>query len=182
MSTNAAGMDGYTRVFVRERQRIVHHVRRIVGCDSTAEDIAQDTYLRLKGRDLGEADLSLMFRTAQNLALDYLRARRVRTEHARQSAHDDTTPASPEQAADSRTRLDGLLRTLRALPPRTRQIFLMQRVDGWTYPQIGRALGVSTSTVEKEMMLAMHRCRDFLHSHAMAESTSPADKRCSMTT
>ncbi|MGS1079345.1 RNA polymerase sigma factor [Pseudoxanthomonas beigongshangi] len=175
-------MDGFTRVFVRERQRIVHLVRRIVGCDCAAEDIAQDTYLRLKDRNLDEADLSLVFRTAQNLALDHLRSRRVRRDHAHQAVHDtDTTSVSPEQAADSRARLDGLLHTLRGLPPRTRRVFLMQRVDGCTYPQIGKALGVSTSTVEKEMMLAMHRCRDFLRRQAHAESTPPAGERCTLT-
>lgn len=182
MNTNAAGMDGYTRVFVRERQRIVHLVRRIVGCDSTAEDIAQDTYLRLKDRDLGEADLSLMFRTAQNLALDYLRARRVRSDHARQNLHEtDLAASSPEQTADSRARLDGLLETLRALPPRTQRVFLMQRIDGWTYPQIGKALGVSTSTVEKEMMLAMHRCRDFLRRQGHAEPSTSSGSTCATT-
>lgn len=175
-------MDGFTRVFVRERQRIIHLVRRIVGCDSTAEDIVQDTYLRLKDRHLGEADLSLVFRTAQNLALDHLRSRRVRHEHARQASHDtDVSSASPEQMADSRARLEGLLQTLRELPPRTRRVFLMQRIDGWTYPQIGQALGVSTSTVEKEMMLAMHRCRDFLRRQAQAESTAVAGERYTLT-
>jgi len=172
-------MDGFTRVFVRERQRIVHLARRIVGCDSTAEDIVQDTYLRLKDRHLGEADLSLVFRTAQNLALDHLRARRVRCDHARLNLHEaDAVASSPEQSADSRARLEGLLHTLRALPPRTQRVFLMQRVDGCTYPQIGRALGVSTSTVEKEMMLAMHRCRDFLLRQAQAESTPLVGERC----
>ncbi len=174
-------MDGFTRVFVRERPRIVHLVRRIVGCDCTAEDIVQDTYLRLKDRQLGEADLSLVFRTAQNLALDHLRARRVRSEHARQSFHDGDAACTPEQTADSRARLEGLLHILRTLPPRTQRVFLMQRIDGWTYPQIGRALGVSTSTVEKEMMLAMHRCRDFLHRQAQAESTPLPGKRCTLT-
>lgn len=174
-------MDGFTRVFVRERQRIVHLVRRIVGCDCTAEDIVQDTYLRLKDRQLGEADLSLVFRTAQNLALDHLRARRVRSEHARQSAQEADAACTPEQTVDSRARLEGLLRILLTLPPRTQRVFLMQRIDGCTYPQIGKALGVSTSTVEKEMMLAMQRCRDFLHQRAQAESTPLPGERCPLT-
>lgn len=35
-----------------------------------------------------------MFRTAQNLALDYLRARRVRSDHARQNLHETDLAAS----------------------------------------------------------------------------------------
>src|SRR5262245_50272136 len=71
------------QIFVAERSRVVALVRRIVGCRATAEDLAQETLLRLWGRPVGTEDRSLLFRTAQNLAIDHLRERRVRVEYAR---------------------------------------------------------------------------------------------------
>lgn len=155
-------VDILTQAFVHERERIVRLVNRIVGCPSTAEDIAHDTWLRLATRCFGREDTSLLFRTAQNLALDHVRAKKVRIDYACQPEHQDQAVdrCTPDHAIGARAELEQIGRSLRELPPRTRRIFLLQRVHGWTYPEIGRALGLSTSTIEKEMMTAMRLCRE----------------------
>ncbi|MCP5854195.1 hypothetical protein NL323_30110, partial [Klebsiella pneumoniae] len=55
---------------------------RMVGNPSTAEDLLQETYLRVS-RALGERPIEhlepFVFQTARNLALDHLRTRRVQS-------------------------------------------------------------------------------------------------------
>jgi RNA polymerase sigma factor (sigma-70 family) len=41
------------------------------------------------------------------------------------------------------------------LPERTRQIFVLRRLEGLSYFEIGRRLGVSVSAVEKHMQRAV---------------------------
>ena len=48
---------------------------------------------------------------------------------------------------------------LRALPERTRQIFLLNRIHGCKYGEIAKAMQLSQSTVEKHMMRALEACK-----------------------
>lgn len=148
------------QLFVAERSRVVALVRRIVGCRATAEDLAQDTLLRLWGRPVAAEDRSLLFRTAQNLAIDHLRERRVRVGYARaQRDPVEERGPGPEVAGATAQEFDLLLGALGALPERTQRIFLLNRLDGRSYAAISRDLGLSVSTVEKEMMRALDACR-----------------------
>jgi RNA polymerase sigma-70 factor (ECF subfamily) len=44
-------------------------------------------------------------------------------------------------------------------------VFLLNRLDGMTYPAIAKALGVSVSTVEKDMIRALDLCRRWSAAH-----------------
>ncbi|MDT4840753.1 putative RNA polymerase sigma factor FecI [compost metagenome] len=148
----------FLALYLREQNRLLQLIRRIVGDRSTAEDLAQDTFLRLWDRQLGEGDRSLLFRTGQNLALDHLRARQVRSRHAREQVQDDESPDLHQQA-EAHQELEHLLRRLRGLPRRCQQVFLLSRVDGLSYGSIAERLGVSLSTVEKDMIRVLQHCQ-----------------------
>ena len=47
------------------------------------------------------------------------------------------------------------LEALDQLPPRCRQVFLLQRYDDLTYTSIAKRLSISVSAVEKHMMRAL---------------------------
>jgi RNA polymerase sigma factor (sigma-70 family) len=148
-------------LFLAERRRLVRLIGRIVGCQATAEDLAQDTFVRLWGRMVTSNDRSLLFRTAQNLAIDHIRAQRVRSRYVETilPAQATTVTPAPDSALAAREELGILLQALRTLPQRTQRIFLLNRLDGLSYPEIATALGVSVSTVEKEMIRALDTCR-----------------------
>jgi RNA polymerase sigma-70 factor (ECF subfamily) len=46
-------------------------------------------------------------------------------------------------------------RGLVALSPRQREVFLLNRVEGYSFPQIGERLGISLSMVEKHAARAV---------------------------
>ncbi|MDD0841750.1 RNA polymerase sigma factor [Pseudomonas sp. Gutcm_11s] len=149
----------FLSLYLREQSRVLQLIRRIVGDRSTAEDLAQDTFLRLWDRQLGESDRGLLFRTAQNLALDHLRARQVRQRHACQQADEEEQALDLQQQAEARQELELLLQRLRGLPRRSQQVFLLSRVDGMPYASIAERLGVSLSTVEKDMIRVLQHCQ-----------------------
>ncbi len=71
------------------------------------------------------------------------------------------SPVAPEQTL----RLEAMdlqrsyRRVLRAMPRRTRRIFLMSRLRCLTYKEIAEQLGIGNKAVEYHMMRARARCR-----------------------
>jgi RNA polymerase sigma-70 factor (ECF subfamily) len=148
-------------LFLAEHSKIIRLIGRIVGCRETAEDLAQDVFVKLWGRMVTEQDRSLLFRTAQTMAIDHVRAQRVRANYARMSAPERGSAhgITPHTAAAARQEINRLLQELHILPDRTQRIFLLNRLHGFSYPEIAKTLGVSVSTIEKEMIRALDSCR-----------------------
>lgn len=145
-------------LFQREYGRVVRLVQRIVGCPSIAEDLAQEAFIRIMHRS--ELGASYLFRTAQNLAFDHLRAQKVRaryTEETQQEQGEPSQPSLDESMASSET-LQRHLEALKSLPERTQRVFLLSRLDGKNYREIAQQLGVSISTVQKDMIKALQTC------------------------
>jgi len=155
------------RIYAEHRDALVAALDRIVRCRDTAEDLVHDAYLKVHqvmGRETIDAPGPFLLTTARHLALDHLRARRVRD---RLLAPADegvdweqlpTSQPSPEQAADALIGVEALERLLRQLPARQREILLLHRVVGLRYGEIASRLGVSTSTVEKDLRAALLHC------------------------
>jgi RNA polymerase sigma-70 factor (ECF subfamily) len=54
--------------------------------------------------------------------------------------------------------LAAVSRILDGMPARTRQIFLLSRIDGLSYPEIAVALGTTPKAVQQAMSRALQRC------------------------
>lgn len=144
--------------FNRERLHLVRLIQRIVRDPDVAEDLAQDAWLKVMDKD--ETNLSYLYKTAQNLALDYLRGQKVRHGYAEQALHEQEEMATGalEDAVVAAESLEQHLNALQSLPERTQRIFLLNRLDGMSYSTIARELNLSVSTVEKEMIRAIQVC------------------------
>ncbi|SFW72558.1 MULTISPECIES: RNA polymerase sigma factor [Pseudomonas] len=157
----------FHHVFLAQRTPLLRTLERMVSNPSTAEDLLQETYLRVT-RALAERTVEhlepFVFQTARNLALDHLRARRAQA----RTLLDDVPlevvqnvvapQSSAEDAAHAQQLLERLNVSLQALSPRQRQIFILSRLHGHRYQEIAERLGVSLSTVQKELKLIMAIC------------------------
>jgi RNA polymerase sigma-70 factor (ECF subfamily) len=154
-------------LFTTRRSALVWRLFRMVSCRDTAEDLAQETYIRVaRAVDQGRVEHlpSFLFQTGRNLALDHLRHERRGDRLLDRSNFEDQvrtlaspTP-SPEQTTSDRQSVELLFQALQELPERTRRIFYLARVEGVSYPEIARQMGISESTVYKDMRLALARC------------------------
>lgn len=149
--------------FLDYQKRLESFVLRIVGCQAAAADVVQELFLRFWGRSIDRPDdaAAYLFRSARNLAIDHLRAQRVRTPRALEDAPEPCEDEAylPDAVLTARDELRLVDEALRALPKRARQVFLLHRVHGQSYPEIAHAFGVSISTVEKDMMRAIAACK-----------------------
>ena len=145
----------------RLRPQLARYFRRHWPHDADIDDLVQETLLRLVRSPI-QADNTEAYavRIASNLLRD--RVRRDHSHHAGQhTSFDDTLAWLPSEEPDcdrvyeGRKHLDQLLAALHELPPRTSQVFLLQRYEGLTYSAIAKQLEISVSAVEKHMMRAL---------------------------
>lgn len=135
---------------------------RRLGCPHTAADLTQDVFVRLLGKPalpFMREPRAYLARVAHGLLVDHRRRR------ALEQAWMETLAAMPEDAApspeeqtmivDALARIDALLQGLK---PRVREVFLLSRLEGLAYPRIAEHLGVSLSSVEKDMAAALRHC------------------------
>lgn len=147
-------------LYEAERGRLRAFVRRIVGNPATAEDVVQQAFANLLGKldQTAAPNSAYVTRAARNLALNHLRDARRRGE-VEISGPDlegiaDQRP-SPEAVALYRSELRRLLEAVAALPPRRREAFVLNRIEGLSYDEVARRMGVSRTTVISQIVAAM---------------------------
>lgn len=157
----------FNHVFLAQRVSLLRTLQRMVNNHSTAEDLLQETYLRVT-RALSERAIDhlepFVFQTARNLALDHLRARRIQARTLLEDVPTEVVQnvaaplSSAEDAAHAEQLLERLNISLGQLSPRQQQIFILSRLHGHSYQEIAEQLDVSLSTVQKELKLIMAIC------------------------
>ncbi len=117
-----------------------------------ANDLVQDAFARLLGsgaRNGLRQPEAFLNRIVRNLLID--RSRRVsnRTPHVPiDEANEPATRPTQEDAIELAQMRERYRAAVDALPPRTRQVFLLHRTDGLGYKDIATQLGISVRTVE----------------------------------
>jgi RNA polymerase sigma factor (sigma-70 family) len=127
-----------------------------------AADVAQEAWLRLHRLEHPEAlenPKAFLFQTASNLAIDRMRRLRLEQRHQEEAGTLPGESVSPERVAAANETFVRLQALLEELPENCRQAFVMHRGRDMSYPDIARALGVSTSMVEKYIIRALKHFR-----------------------
>ena len=133
---------------LRRRGRTVHE----------AEDLVQEAWVRMASHGANKTVANpgaFLMRTALNLSIDAHRAKGVQGEAV---AIDDVVLVDIAPGAEAlllgKERLERMNGGLSRLPDRTREIFLAHRLDGRSYTDIARELGISINAVEKHVTKA----------------------------
>lgn len=139
---------------------VLAKVARATRNSPQAEDYLHTAFLRLeeyRRANAVENPAGFLVRAAVNIAADEARRPAARTLEPRPVDEmldiADAQPLADEVFA-ARIRLERVTEGLAQLSPRTREIFLMHRVEGLKYRQIAAELGVTVSAVEKHVAKA----------------------------
>jgi RNA polymerase sigma-70 factor (ECF subfamily) len=144
---------------VRSANRVLHDV-------GVAEELSQDVFLELwRRRESLAPDSSVagyLLQAVRNRALNHLRHLQVQ----KKSAVYVEALTEPAEHADAEAQAgelhDAIQVAIAALPPRTREVFLMSRERNLRYSEIAELLGVSVKAVEANMSRALRQLRDGL--------------------
>lgn len=158
--------DAFAELVDRHKDAVVNYLTRLTGDRDRAEDLAQESFLRLwrsAGSYVEQGFLrAFLFRIATNL---------VRTEERREKRFRLLLPFlgrrdHDEPAAPSGLLLQELHRevagAVAALPLRYRVPLVLHEIEGWSYTDIARELGCREGTVKSRIHRGRQRLRQKL--------------------
>jgi RNA polymerase sigma factor (sigma-70 family) len=149
----------------RFRRPLMSYFLRRLGNRSEAEDLTQQVFVRVLAGEMAELEnpQAYIFTVASNLLKDRGRATLRRGGEAVPPPEDELVDEllatlveerSPERVLLGKEALAGVLKALDELGERTRDIFILFRLENMKQAQIASLFGISQSTVEKHVMRA----------------------------
>jgi len=162
----AGDRDAFERLFRAWYGRLAGYAAGLTGGRDAAEDVVQELFVALWTRRDALPDFdslpAYLHRAIRNRCLNHLRKQRTAGGWL---ARQDADPAVPPVAEDTligQETADRIQAALAALAPRTREVFLLSRDQGLTYPAIAETLGISVKTVETLMSRGLRALREAL--------------------
>jgi RNA polymerase sigma-70 factor (ECF subfamily) len=148
---------------------IVAYATSFVRVRELGEDIAQETMLRLwRQRQVWQPTSPLrpyLFRIARNLALNEKERSRVRARSRQALALGWARPATPLEELQQKELRLAIEAAVDQLPERRREVFLLGRLHGLSYEEIGQVMGTTRQTVANQMSAALATLRELLAAH-----------------
>jgi RNA polymerase sigma factor (sigma-70 family) len=151
-------------IFRRHQQELLRFAGQYSNED-VAEDLVQEAYLRLIRQaqtETIENPRAYLYKVTRNLSADYLRQGLVRSRHQDDSQIEIEQIPNEFPGVDTELeaveRLQRCLAALESLPVVVRHVFLLHCIDGMTYAEIGKALGIPARTVERYAAKALAHC------------------------
>ncbi len=167
-------LGGFERIVMEQKDRIFGYASMMLRDPSEAQDVAQESLLRLwqnrEGVD-GDGAVPWLRRTAHNLCIDRLRRRRSRPETSDEEAvaRGVDPAAGPARRVESGQMAGMLQQALAALPARDRAVILLREVQELPYAEIARILDVPLGTLKARL----HRAREQLRARLTRAGVTP---------
>ena len=157
--TDATPAARFETLYREQAPRLQRRLRAKLRSAEDARDVVQDAFARLLGaRTIPHEPAAFLNRIVRNLIVD--RARRQAARGPEVILDEGTGPAVAPTQCDA-IELEQTRRqyqaSVAALPKRTREVFLLHRVDGLAYKEIAERLAISVRTVEWHVAEAIVR-------------------------
>ncbi len=138
---------GLPALFAAHYRRLLALAVLVTDDRATAEDLVQEAFARLHGRDLDDPDRALAYLRATVLNLSRSRLRRLRTARKHDRADDRVLPSAEEDAL-LRDDQRAVLAALRTLSPRQRQALVLRYWEDMSEAQVAAEMGLSNGAVK----------------------------------
>jgi len=152
----------FDATFDQHYRRLVRYCQRLTGDPDVAEDIAQESMVRLFDREVTGSTVGIgawLFTTATHLVRDHYRVAENRRRLLHAHPVRPSEPESPERSLERKEARARARGALDVLAPRDREILLM-RYSGFSYKEIAESVDVAATSVGTLLARAERRFAD----------------------
>lgn len=149
--------NGFIELFNEMYTPVKNYAYFKTGDIEIADDIAQDTFMKIWEKNVEirvETVKPLLYTIAGNLCKNRFDHQKVVMEFSNNFRTAENT-VSPEFEMELKEFDEKLQRAIGELNEKNRVVFLMNRIDGYTYSEIAKNIGLSVKAVEKRMKNAL---------------------------
>ncbi|MCX2721430.1 sigma-70 family RNA polymerase sigma factor [Roseibium salinum] len=149
---------------IDHREQLIALASRILGARDRAEDVVQDAMLKACAARRGlcpDCPKRFACRMVRNLAIDTLRRKELENRACSRIVKDnlvDTVQADSHAQLESSQLIAVLAGTLAALPERTRNAFVLHRLEGVPQKEIAARFGLSPARIHTLIRDAGQAC------------------------
>jgi RNA polymerase sigma-70 factor (ECF subfamily) len=161
----------FVEIVERYKDYLYNFIRRIVSDSVEAEDLLQQTFLKVYRKSLDHTRIrnfsSWIFTVAANLARDELR-RRARVEKKTHSLGEQETEwvrdrkSTPDDRAAQSELRDRIETAVASLDEIYRMVFVLRDIEGMSYEEIADVLNIRVGTVKSRLNRARLRLQERL--------------------
>jgi RNA polymerase sigma-70 factor (ECF subfamily) len=161
-------------LFDTYRDRLYFYVLQIQDSKEIAEDIVQDTFLRIWLRrdqlPAIEHFNAYIFRMAQNAVMTGLRRKALETTILQEKMAPVTTEAGVDDQLHFKLVKDVIQKAVSTLPEQQKKVYLLRREEGRRIREIAQALNISEITVKRHLNRAQKALRQAIEINFPYES------------
>jgi RNA polymerase sigma factor (sigma-70 family) len=153
-------------LFSEHQMRLVRFLTVKLGSIAEAQDVAQETYLRLLEQTISAPDTNLralLYVTARNIAIDRRRQQGRRGVGDVPQGSIESEVRSPERIVAGRQELVLLANLIEQLPPKCRDAFVAYKFYDMSYHEIAQRMCLTESMVRKYVLRAIAYCSGHLN-------------------
>ena len=156
----------YKRTFEEYYNPLCNFAFKIVNRKDLAEDVVQEVFVQIwqkrENIKLKASIKNYLFQSTRNKAIEILRKKKLENDYKEHELSLKTEAYEIEEEANNYMLKERLKRSIRQLPPKCQEIFVMSKMNGLTYAEIAEELDLSVKTVENQMGRALKLLREML--------------------
>ncbi len=156
----------YKKVFEEFYNPLCNFAHKIIGRADLAEDIVQEVFVQMWQKreqiKLTGSIKNYLFQSTRNKAIEIIRRKKLESDYVNAEKNLKEESYEIEEEANNFVLKEKLRRSIRQLPPKCQEIFVLSKLNGLTYSEIAEELNLSVKTVENQVGRGLKLLREML--------------------
>jgi len=166
-------LEAFGRLVERYQKKVTAVAYGLIHDAEEAQDLAQESFIRaynaIKTFRGTARFYTWIYRITVNLCMDHFRKQAIEKVQVSAEPADDPDPPTPDTVATRRETCLAVREAIKSLPYDQRTVIILREIEGLSYKEIARVVGISIGTVMSRLFYARRRLRELLKHHLKGE-------------